>query len=582
MSLQSKTPERRLRRGFSTLLLCLMLSVMAAGFLLVLFSFQSIDLRLQSQGENLRVSSQASNNVLALAIAHIAEDRDWGKKGESIHWGGIDGSLARVRFRPSPTNMALGEEVPPVVQVGKAPPQDLTPWDEDLDSINNLGGENSIMAFNGVIVPPNAILVVAVGENRGKQQVAYQIIIGSPQPYSLGSSGPLKVTGDTLVAGLESTLKAVSLGPNPSPDDLEEAGLVSNDNHNDAIVLDGNINIVGDVSTVGQIQKSAQVTIDGEEKPGSQAVTFPMIDFDSYDPEGDPNDPSDDRPTLVKRTESVVTNAIQNPLYGFQRFPGNTSFPDGLKLDGSAVYVAGDLIVDGPLEGTGAIIVRGETHLRGGANLKADMTVAVLSEGDLAVASNAGQTSTFQGLLYSRGDLELSNTRVIGTAIAAGSASGVPSDLIVRDSTVISTPESSDFRIVVKGYPSQQGGGMAGAGMTKSGNGWDLLEPNPADLLIDNQFQFSPDNLKILVRPPGGGPGQIVSNPQEALAAGLSPGELDSLGNAYDELLALWSDRIQELQAQHAQELVDILGFDLNEFLKVSSRLKAKQVFYVD
>ena len=271
---------------------------MAAGFLLVLFSFQSIDLRLQSQGENLRVSSQASNNALALASAHIAEDRDWGKKGESIHWGDPNGSLARVRFRQSPSIAALGEEIPPVIQVGEAPPPDMADWEEELDSINNLGGENSIMAYNGVIVPPNAILVVAVGENRGKQQVAYQIIIGSPQPYSLGASGPLKVTGDTLVAGLESTLEAVSLGPDPAPDDLDEAGLVSNDNHSDAVMLDGNIDIVGDVSAVGQIQKSAQVTIDGEEKPNSQAQDFPVIDFDAYDPKGDPNDPSDDRATL--------------------------------------------------------------------------------------------------------------------------------------------------------------------------------------------------------------------------------------------------------------------------------------------
>ena len=73
-----------------------------------------------------------------------------------------------------------------------------------------------------------------------------------------------------------------------------------------------------------------------------------------------------------------------------------------------------------------------------------------------------------------------------------------------------------------------------------------------------------------------------MSNPQEALAAGLASGEFYSLEKAYEDLVSIWQDRIEELQAQHAQELVDILGFDLNEFLKVSSRLKAKQVFYVD
>ena len=107
----------------------------------------------------------------------------------------------------------------------------------------------------------------------------------------------------------------------------QDAGLVSNDGGADAVVLDGEIQIVGDVEAVGQIQKGAQVTIEGDEKPNSSAQDFPKIDFDSWDPKGNPSDPSDDRVTLVERTESVVNNAIQNPLYGFPAVLRRRSFP---------------------------------------------------------------------------------------------------------------------------------------------------------------------------------------------------------------------------------------------------------------
>ena len=573
--------------GTSLLLLCLVMSTLAVTLLLILFTSQSVDLTMQTKAENLRVASLAARNSLTLALSRLDDNREWGKDGDSIRWNDelSGGAVGLVKFRKSDDSVATEE--PATLVVGAEPAESsLEPLAEQLYSVNNLGGQNSVLGYNGLVVPPNSVLVVAVGEFRGTRQVAYQIVQGSPQPYSLASSGPLEVKGDTLVAGLESTLQAVSLGANPELEDLEEAGLVSNDDSLEAIKLDGNIQIVGDVEARGEIQTSPQVQIlNGEMKKLDSPKDFPEIDFDAYDPLGNPADPSDDRPTLRERTEAVVTDALDNPLYGFQRFPGSVSFPDGLKLDGSAIYVDGDLTLDGPLEGTGALIVRGNVNLRGGAQLDADVMAAILCEGNLVVNGATGQPSTFQGLLYAEGDLELSNTRVVGTAIAAGSASGVPSNLLVKDSTIIATPDASDFRIVVKDFASQGPGGRGGE-LSVEGNGWEILEPNPADLLVQNPdgsstFVWDPSQLKIRVQQADES-WKIINTPDEAVAAGLAGGELESLESAYVKLIEIWEDRIDQLQAQHAQELVDILNFDINEFLKVSSRLKAKQVFYVD
>ena len=576
------------KAGSSLLLMVLVLSTLVVTLLLILFSSQSVDLTMQSKSENLRLASLAAKNSLGLAMARLGEDRDWGKDGDSIRWHDSlsPGAVGQVRFRHNPDS--LMSEAPATINVGSQPPGSIESLPEEFFSVNNLGGENSVIGYDGVIVPPNAILVVAVGRYHGTRQVAYQIVLGSPQPYSLASSGPLEVKGETLVAGLDSALQAASLGDKPELDGLQEAGLVSNDGGAEAVKLDGDIQIVGNVEALGGIQKSADVQIiNGELKKLNSPKNFPRINFDDWDPQGDPSNPADDKPTLVKRSESVVPGALQNPLYGFQRFSGSVSFPDGLKLDGSAIYVDGDLTLDGPLEGTGALIVRGNVNLRGGAKLEADVMAAVLAEGDIKVASAGGQTSTFQGLLYSQGDLELSNTRTIGTAVAAGSASGVPSNLVIKDSTVISTPDTQDFQLVVKGFPSRQQGGLGGLYQTDKtiGNGWEILEPNPVDLLVKDAsgksvFVWNDSHLKIRIKQSNGS-WKVISSPQEAVANGLAMGEFNSLSRAYGDLALEWANqRVKKLNENYKKELVDVVHFDLNEFLKVSSRLKAKKVYF--
>lgn len=231
----------------------------------------------------------------------------------------------------------------------------------------------------------------------------------------------------------------------------------------------------------------------------------------------------------------------------------------------------------------------------GGAKLEADALAAIIADGSLNVAGQPDpvtgnpQGSSFNGLLYSKGDLTLTNTRTIGTIISASNAAGVPGKLIVEDSTVISTPNTSDFRLVIKKFAPQTGGGLGGidAGGGGSGPGWEILEPNPADLLVQNpdgseSFAWNPSSLKIRIKQAGDGSWRVISNPAEATAAGLASGGFDSLEIAYDRFLDTWDKRVTKLNEENGKELVEILDFDLNEFLKVSSRLQAKRVFYLD
>jgi hypothetical protein len=254
----------------------------------------------------------------------------------------------------------------------------------------------------------------------------------------------------------------------------------------------------------------------------------------------------------------------------------------------------GDVVLNGPLVGSGLLVATGNVTLNGGAKLDADVLAAVISGGDLTVAGKPDpktgnpQGSSFNGLLYSKGDLTLSNTRTIGTVLSASDASGVPGKLVVEDSVVISTPDTSDFRLVVKGFGATGNGGQSGLASqgASSGKGWEILEPNPADLLVEGTngkqtFVWSDSHLKIRIKQTDGS-WKVVSGLAETVAVGLASSEKLALTSAFNQISSDWIPRVKKLNDDLKQELVEILEFDLNEFLKVSSSLKAKRVLFVD
>jgi cytoskeletal protein CcmA (bactofilin family) len=579
---------QRQTRGFTLFAFSMVLMLLASGFLLMLWSYQTIDLRMVNRIGNTQVAQLAAESALGLAYAELTRDRNWGKDGQAIIWedSSNPGAFAYASFRYTGSNPDGYEPTPDEAKVFEA-------VGEEFQSVNNLGGQNSVFGFDGMIIPPNACVVVAVAKYRDVREVAYQIHLGSPLPYSLASEGTLTITGETVVGGLDSLESAQELSPNTiSADDLSESGVVSNDD----IELRGDIQVVGDVEYMNGIQQDAQVQVKGEVKKLETLVQLPEIRIADYDPKGDPSNPADDLATLVERTESVVPDAIANPFYGFHRFSGNVTFPDGLKLDGSGAFVDGNVILDGPLEGSGLLVATGSITIKGGANMKADVLAAVIAGEDLTINGqtsagpadgSSGISSQFQGLLYSKGDLTLSNTRTIGTVVSASDAQGQPGKLVIQDSEVISTPDTSDFRLVIKSFAPQQQGGLGGAlgGASTSGSGWELLEPNPADLLSEDAngnptFVWNDSHLRIRVKQPDGS-WRVISEPGEAVTNGLAVGEADSLRNAYINLKNnIWPSRVAKLNEEHKKELVDILEFDLNEFFKVSSRLKAKKSYF--
>ena len=176
--------------------------------------------------------------------------------------------------------------------------------------------------------------------------------------------GALTASGQTLIGGLESS---AALADGLDDSDLVEGGVVANGTADHlpsgvpaTLTLRDEVRVVGDAKTSGTFQKDDTVTIErGEVKQSPDKEDLPQISIAEYDPAD----------KAVQHTDATVADG--SPLYGFHRYanPGNpayaVTFTEEVDLQGALIYVDGDVILDKPLKGTGALVATGSVTLAG-------------------------------------------------------------------------------------------------------------------------------------------------------------------------------------------------------------------------
>lgn len=248
---------------------------------------------------------------------------------------------------------------------------------ERHESVNNLDTDSSVDGPRGpATVPPKTADIVVKVELKGRE-FYYEALIsrGFSEPVSvpLLTSGKIRMEGDVLIQGVE------SLG-NPIP---IEAGIHSNMRASTPGIIewrggaDDKAYISGIVSTTSGHPDAIRAPGSGEFNVGSVEVgqasqQFPVVDID-----------------LAVRSGRGATPLVPNPgatttLRGRDfRFEGGVINGD-LVLDGVNLFVDGPLEVNGTITGSGAIYVRGDTSLRGSAELISDeRTLALFSKGNV-------------------------------------------------------------------------------------------------------------------------------------------------------------------------------------------------------
>ena len=536
------------------------LAVGVVSLMMLLNARTVVTLTLTSRAENAEKANAQAVAVMEEVKSKILANREFGKNGEVVRIGDTDedGNWAQVSFAPKSSS-------------------------NEYPSANNLGEGSQRLGEGDVVLDPGMIQVVAVSKYRNEKVVAYEMVMAPPLPFSLGSSGAVVAGGNSLIGGVDSA--GVVADGLDREEELIDGGVVANGGANSglpaglekALTLSDSVEVVGKAKTAGGSVVAPTVNMTrGSVEDITETEELPVINPGEYDPVAKGWEHVPHNPPAVG-VPIVVTESAA--VYGFHRYNSPTQFNAPLKLNGALIFVEGDVTLSQPLTGTGALVATGKVTIAGGADIKADSLAAVVAGGDLTVTGardrEGNLKSQFTGLLYSGGNLTLNDTRTIGSAIAAGTTSG-GSVMSIQNSEFIASPEGQDVSIVIQDFAGEPDeGGRSNFQSAEAGDSEGaLLMPSASDLYVDGSFITDPvklrERIKIVYQ------GRIYT--EETLPAS-APGNLRiSITRALPGLLEF----AQDLEAQNAREPVQVVKFDLNEFLNVSDRLKSSRPYYIE
>jgi hypothetical protein len=145
----------------------------------------------------------------------------------------------------------------------------------------------------------------------------------------------------------------------------------------------------------------------------------------------------------------------------------------------------------------------------------------------------------------------------------------------IMDSEVLASPEGQDVAIAIQDFAPAGRGGMAGGLGAESGDETPIIEATAAELFVDGEFRTDRAFIESLVKIRYNG--VTYDSPAE-----LPPGTPSSLQVAHGQAVTRLVAFAERLKAQHEKKPVEILRFDLNEFLNVSDRLRSSRTFYIE
>ena len=534
------------RRRAGVLPLVLVLTCLCAGLCLMVIERHIIRIRYTRQLEERTEAEHLAESGIAAVIARVKHERSWLP---------ADGVLQETI--PQPHDARAGF----VVRFGPGA------------SINNSKGDTPL-PLEKPICPQGCIYVVSVGSCNGYSATVTALVASPPYPYSIASAGTIR-SRDGMVMG------AVPAGFDPASGvlDLKKLGKAEmmsqgqDDGEGAALWLRGKNTIVGTARSRGSIDLTLEESAPApEELEGVSEEAVPKIPLAELTTAGDIQ-------TLPRAEFSELEK-----LSGQLQYTGETlHFARGIQLNGATLRVKGNLVIDGPVTGVGALIVEGDVILRGGAGLSADNQCAIVSTGSVSV-KGSGQGSYFQGLIYAEGSrgISLSDCTVVGTVLNAGEVSpGVGAPMQVERATVAFQSQAVSQTVDLSATGVDDGTPGRGARLKKplplssfydEKKGWQIpsnvrpaptaAEPNPLSPLELALLPY----LEIRIN------GKWYASYEEALAAGASPssarGAVGIAGLAYDRALQAAKDKAPDQNASLSFKL------DLNKYLQTAGRLR--------
>ncbi|MGV8119552.1 MAG: hypothetical protein AB2L14_07315 [Candidatus Xenobiia bacterium LiM19] len=390
-------------------------TVLMVIFLALIAAFVFVDSSVFHLNTVQRVNNneQARNmaeSVIAMTLEKVLKDPSYGKSTSTTYnqpvppvISNTNGNAAVGLLAFSPSNASNLEN--PITKG-----RENIPW-----SYNNLEVDAAKKGC-GRTVPQFAIHLVGTGISNGVVRRVEAIVHVPPFPYAIASSGKFESNNGLLVAAVKEAKDAMNGASAIPPEKLVPSHLASNSRDNKAVKLGKGTKITGDVRSSGGVELDPEggAEIQGKTICHADPINLPKIDVTSYDPE-------------VQKMEGIQqlpASLDAQKLEGVSKRKGNLTVNGDLTLDGSIVYVEGDMTIHGGVKGKGGLFVTGKTTIDRGASLDSTNTAVVISKGDVSLGGKGKDSSAFQGLVYTEGDFKAEQITLLGAFLSNGSGEG--------------------------------------------------------------------------------------------------------------------------------------------------------------
>ena len=353
-------------------------------------------LHLLNRSAAAQTASNAARSAVSAAISEILKNNDFGKTRAQEHIIRFQGSDARALLTFS---------------------KDLAAAESQDYSTNNLLESQSVSGAMGTFVAPGDVHLIAVGHSHGVSRRVEAVLHVPDFPWAVGSGGRID-TRDVVVGALPP-----GVWPPPSdPAQLLPADMIANNDSDQAIVLAGDSDVLGNLQTPGKVElRGGQVR--GTVMAPSAPVKLPTIDIASYDP----------IVTNTKHFELEDTSGPQN-IVGCARASAplgeSVTFDHPLELNNACLYVQGDLKLPFGVKGKGTLIVTGDIEIAGsGIDLEGLTSISVASGGHVRL--RGGSNGSFlRGFFFAEKGLDVRALTLVGSLLTGNLCDGVHLDKV--------------------------------------------------------------------------------------------------------------------------------------------------------
>ena len=291
-------------------------------------------------------------------------------------------------------------------------------------SVNNFGSDSALTVY-GRTLPPESAYLRAVGVDHGVERAMECIIYIPTFPWSVASGGPVVISGQSTVAGVQDIADA------GDPSKELPGHLVTNSlAGTSALVLQGTqVRVTGDAQSSSGADFGTNL-VRGERRLNSSAAPIPEIKIEDYDTSTQPG------------VTTYSSSSAPPDVTGFAYRDGALNFSSGINLQGGVLYVKGDVTITGQIKGEGAIVSTGKVTVNGGGQVATNNKVAMLSRGDLTLHGTSSDRLTVAGIVYTEGKLQSEYVNIYGNTVGPGSAG-----MDLKDTDLVQTSGSTAMTI---------------------------------------------------------------------------------------------------------------------------------------